>query len=102
MPLFYLDIMTKIEIILEILAKIYMAISQDSNSRPLAPDESPKEETMTRQQVKDYLHISESTYKRKVKDGTLHPMRLPGGHLYFKSDLLAEKRISLNRGRQRN
>jgi len=43
---------------------------------------------LTRQQVKDYLNISESTYKPKVKDGTLKSANyLESGRFYLK-DLL--------------
>ena len=59
----------------------------------------PEEELMTRQQVKDYLGISEATYKRKVKDGELKPMRMPGGDRFFKSQLLAAYQESRRRGR---
>jgi|GEM_PF-419440 len=48
----------------------------------------PEEKMMTRQEVKDYLNISESTYKRKVKDGTLKPIAMPGGDRFYKSQLL--------------
>ncbi len=46
-----------------------------------------EEKLMTRQEVKDCLGISESTYKRKVKDGTLKPIPMPGGDRFFKSQL---------------
>lgn len=53
----------------------------------LAQHTWPADEQMTRQDVKDYLKISESTYKRKVKDGTLKPIKMPGGDRFYKQDL---------------
>ena len=48
---------------------------------------------------KDYLNISESTYKRKVKDGTLKPIKMPGGDRFYKRELLAAFQGSHRRGR---
>jgi hypothetical protein len=42
---------------------------------------------MTRQEVKDYLGISESTYEKKVRVGVLRPRKLPGGDRFYKSQL---------------
>lgn len=56
-------------------------------------------EKMSRLQVIEYLGISPRTYIRKVKDGTLKPIDLPGGHFYFKRDLLAAYNESKRRGR---
>ncbi|MBT2563357.1 hypothetical protein J7E50_00115 [Pedobacter sp. ISL-68] len=38
---------------------------------------------LTQQQVKDCPNISESTYKSKVKDGILKPIKLPGGDRFY-------------------
>jgi hypothetical protein len=43
---------------------------------------------LTQQQVKGCPSISESTYKRKVKDSTLKPIELPGGDRFYVKDLL--------------
>ncbi|WP_425339030.1 helix-turn-helix domain-containing protein [Pedobacter ginsenosidimutans] len=51
------------------------------------------------QKVKDYLNISESTYKRKVKDGTLKPVKLPGSDRFCLKDLLAAYLESQQNGR---
>ena len=64
----------------------------DKNST--APDE-----LMTRQQVKDYLKISETTYIRKVNDGSLKPIKMPGGDRFFKRDLVDAFNESIRRGR---
>jgi len=57
------------------------------------------EELMNHLQVQKYLDISKSTYYRKVKEGKLKPMKLPGGDKYYKQDLLAEYNESKRRGR---
>ncbi len=57
------------------------------------------EQALTRQEVKDYLGISESTYKRKVREGALKPMKLPGGDRFYKHQLVDELQESKRRGR---
>jgi len=54
---------------------------------------------MTRQEVKDYLKISESTYKRKVKQGVLTPLKMPGGDRFYRFQLEDELKESVRRGR---
>ena len=91
--------MNKIDTHLDLLSKIYRLLVLVYNSKyhgDLILDEDPQ---MDRQDVKDYLGISESTYKRKVKEGRLRPMKLPGGDKYYKSDLLEEYKESKRRGR---
>lgn len=41
----------------------------------------------THLEVMRYLNISLSTYKRRVKDGTLKPITLTGDDRYFEEDL---------------
>jgi hypothetical protein len=91
--------MNKIDALLDVLSKIYQILVLVYNSKyhgNLAFEEDPQ---MTRQEVKDYLGISESTYKRKVKEGSLRPQKSPGGDRYYKSQLLSEYRESKRRGR---
>ena len=90
--------MNKIDALLDVLHKIYFILQyfsnkQDNNTIFL------DDVQMTRQQVKDYLGISESTYKRKVKEGSLRPLKLPGGDRFYKSQLEDEYRESIRRGR---
>lgn len=89
--------MKKIDTLIEILYKIYLLLKDNPNFQQL--QQLPTEEMMTRQQVKDYLCISESTYKRKVKDGTLVPLKMPGGDRFYKMALLAAFEESRRRGR---
>ncbi|TCD07680.1 DNA-binding protein [Pedobacter frigidisoli] len=90
--------MTKIDAIIDILYKTYFLLEHHvgpfDGSRPYLEDEQ-----LTRQQAKDYLGISESTYKRKVKDGSLKPLKLPGGDRFYKSQLYQEYKESIRRGR---
>jgi hypothetical protein len=91
--------MNKIDALLDVLSKIYQILVLVYNSKyhgSLVFEEDPQ---MDRQEVKDYLGISESTYKRKVKEGALRPLKLPGGDKYFKSQLLGEFKESKRRGR---
>ena len=91
--------MNKIDSLLDILSKIYQVLVLVYNSKyhgDLVFDEDPQ---MDRQEVKDYLGISESTYKRKLKEGKLKPLKLPGGDKFYKSELLAEFKESKRRGR---
>lgn len=89
--------MTKIDTLLDLLYKIYLILGNQQLS-PLLPADTD-EEPMTRQQVKDYLGISESTYKRKVKDGTLRPLKMPGGDRFYKHQLVKALGESKRRGR---
>ncbi|RKO68830.1 DNA-binding protein [Sphingobacterium puteale] len=42
----------------------------------------------THTEVTDYLGISVSTYKRRVREGVLNPMTLTGDDRYFEEDLI--------------
>jgi len=91
--------MNKIDALLDILSKIYQILVLVYNSKyhgKLVFDEDPQ---MNRQEVMDYLGISESTYKRMVRQGRLKPMKLPGGDKFYKSELLSEFKESKRRGR---
>lgn len=90
--------MNKIDALLDILRKIYEILRyfQQQESLGLSPSDSLQ---MTRQQVKDYLKISESTYKRKVKQGSLTPLKMPGGDRFYKFQLEDELKESVRRGR---
>jgi hypothetical protein len=91
--------MNKIDALLDILSKIYQILVLVYNTKyhgNLAFDEDPQ---MNRHEVMDYLGISESTYKRMVRQGRLKPMKLPGGDKFYKSELLSEFKESKRRGR---
>lgn len=91
-------IMNKLDALLDILCKIYAVLKylQLQQSPGQRPSESVQ---MTRQEVKDYLKISESTYKRKVKQGSLKPLKMPGGDRFYKYQLEEEFLESVRRGR---
>ena len=91
--------MKKIEIIIRIISGLYLNARRKVSLSHYSSTKINLSDTLTRQQVKEYLNISESTYKRKVKDGTLKPMRLPGGDRYYKADLLEQWKESRRRGR---
>lgn len=57
------------------------------------------EEWMSKQEVIDYLQISERTYRRQVESGFLKPMNIGGGDFYFKSQLVEALQESRRRGR---
>ena len=91
--------MNRMDALLDILSKIYQILVLVYNTKyhgNLAFDEDPQ---MNRQEVMDYLGISESTYKRMVRQGRLKPMKLPGGDKFYKSELLSEFKESKRRGR---
>ena len=91
--------MNKIDALLDILSKIYQILVLVYNSKyhgNLVFDEDPQ---LNRQEVMNYLGISESTYKRMVKQGRLKPMKMPGGDKFYKSALLTEFKESKRRGR---
>jgi DNA-directed RNA polymerase specialized sigma subunit len=90
--------MNKLDALLDILQKIYEII-QLIYSKNYGQLSLPEDHLLTRQEVIDYLGISESTYKRKVKSGILKPQKLPGGDRYYKSELRQEFLESKRRGR---
>jgi len=91
--------MNKIDALLDVLSRIYQLLVLVHNSRLQGNGFLEEDPQMTRQEVKDYLGISESTYKRKVREGVLRPRKLPGGDRFYKSQLLGEYRESRRRGR---
>jgi hypothetical protein len=91
--------MNKIDALLDVLSKIYQILVLVYNSKYHGSLVFEEDRQMDRQEVKDYLGISESTYKRKVKEGVLKPQKLPGGDKYYKSQLLSEFKESKRRGR---
>lgn len=90
--------MSKMNALLDILQKIYFILQQYhmQNSGQLTRLDDYQ---MTRQEVKDYLGISESTYKRMVKQGRLLPLKRPGGDRFYRSQLEDEYRESVRKGR---
>ncbi|WP_316848929.1 helix-turn-helix transcriptional regulator [Pedobacter agri] len=91
--------MNRIDKLLDVLEKIYEIIHliYTTNYGHLS---LPEDVLLTRQEVIDYLGISESTYKRKVKQGSLKPHKFPGGDRFYKSDLKYELMESKRRGRK--
>ncbi|MGA9652023.1 DNA-binding protein [Pedobacter sp.] len=90
--------MNRFDALLDVLYKIYY-ILQHYHATHDQMQKYPEDKQMDRQDVKDYLGISESTYKRKVKDGSLRPLRLPGGDRFYKSQLEEQYKESIRRGR---
>ena len=90
--------MNKLDKLIEVLEKIYEIIQlfYKNNYGHLS---LPEDELLSRQEVKDYLGVSESTYKRKVRDGNLKPQRFPGGDRFYKSELKGELKESKRKGR---
>ena len=90
--------MNRLDALLDVLQKIY-EIVQLVYSKSYGQLSLPEDDLLSRYEVMDYLGISESTYKRKVKMGALKPLKLPGGDKYYKSQLLGEFKESKRRGR---
>ena len=67
-------------------------------AEPVAPP-FPKLVKMTRLQVQELLGFGESTYKRRVKEGRLNPMKLGGTDQYNQHELEALLEESRRRGR---
>jgi ABC-type siderophore export system fused ATPase/permease subunit len=91
--------MKNFEALVQIMYNIYLLLNKDNHAFTFIDLFGEPKEQLTRQQVKDYLKISESTYKRKVKDGTLKPIKLPGGDRFYLKDLLAAYVESQQKGR---
>ena len=98
LPVIMLQIMNKIDELINLLYKIYLML-QNFHEHQEKYLSTVHEQHLTRQEVKDYLGISESTYKRKVKDGSLKPIKMPGGDRFSKNQLMTEFEESKRRGR---
>lgn len=85
--------------IIELQEKILMQLENGVTIGDPIPPPIDTDKKMNRQQAIDYLNISEATYKRKVKDGTLKPMQGLGGDRFYKRDLDAAYKESIRRGR---
>ncbi|RYG06437.1 helix-turn-helix transcriptional regulator [Pedobacter agri] len=90
--------MNRLDKLLDVLEKIYEII-QMIYTINYGKVNLPEDQLLSRQEVKDYLGISESTYKRKVKNGQLNPYKFPGGDRFYKSELREELKESKRRGR---
>ena len=90
--------MNRLDILLDVLQKIYEII-QMIYTINYGKLNLPEDQLLSRQEVKDYLGISESTYKRKVKQGDLKPHKFPGGDRFYKSELKYQLMESKRRGR---
>ena len=91
--------MKKFDIMIHILYNIYLVLNKEELEFIFKGQPESPNEMLTRQQVKDYLKISESTYKRKVNDGSLKPIKLPGGDRFYLKDLIAAYLESQKKGR---
>lgn len=56
-------------------------------------------ELLDKSQAMNILKISDSSYKRWMKDGIITAMKLPGGDRFFKRDLLKALEESRNKGK---
>lgn len=90
--------MDKLNAILDVLLKIY-ELMQLIYTKSYGQLKLPEDQMLTRLEVMEYLGISESTYKRKVRKGILKPSKLPGGDKFYKSELREEFLESKRRGR---
>jgi len=91
--------MNNFEKLLALLTQIHLllkALHEQTHAEKNLPD---NEELLTRLQVLEHLKISDSTYRRHVKKGILKPMKMPGGHRYYKHDLEEAFKESIRRGR---
>ncbi|SFA60433.1 hypothetical protein SAMN04488511_12823, partial [Pedobacter suwonensis] len=61
--------MNNLDALVQTLYNIYLVLNKEQLKFTFIDLFGDPETQLTRQQVKDYLNISESTYKRKVKDG---------------------------------
>lgn len=90
--------MGKLNAILEALLKIH-EMMQLIYAKSYGNLTLPEDQMLTRLEVIDYLGISESTYKRMVKNGILKPSKLPGGDRFYKSELREAFLESKRRGK---
>ncbi len=85
--------------LLAVLTAIYDTLLEIKHqiAKPHRPLEQRK--LWTKQEVLDKLNMSDSTYKRNLKNGLLDPIRLNGVDEYFEEDILKAFEESRRRGR---
>ena len=83
------------------IAKEQLHIMQQlpDRNKPCLADLEQESVLMSKEEVLTYLNISDSTYKRRVKEGILKPMRLGGGDMFYKDDLKEALWESKRRGK---
>ncbi|WP_316801193.1 DNA-binding protein [Pedobacter frigidisoli] len=91
--------MNKFDQFLKLLVNVFLLFRDYLQANQMLNLELRDDEVLTLQQVKDYLKISEATYKRKVKAGVIRPVKMPGGERVLKSQLEQELNESLRKGR---
>lgn len=93
-----IGVVQQMEILMnELVENTRVASCKGSTCETCQPQEL--EELMSKQEVLDYLQISDRTYRRQVESGLLKPMNIGGGDFYFKSQLVAALKESRRRGR---
>lgn len=88
-----------IEQIVHLLSDIKEALKENSSCAIKDVPPLPNRRFYNKQDVLDITKMSESTYRRNLKNGLLKPMRLNGTDVYFEEDLLHALEQSRIKGR---
>ena len=97
-----MTLIDKIEKLTEALLLIYKLLTilnAVSNARKTHATSFSQRKLWTHLEVMDYLGISLSTYKRRVKEGLLKPITLTGDDRYFEEDLTEAMERSRMKGK---
>ncbi len=74
-------------LILQEMLVLLRKLVEQQTPRSINTDTSSPVTLLTKQEVKELLNISESTYKRQVAKALLKPMNLGGGDVFYRNDL---------------
>lgn len=82
-----IDKIEKLTEALLLICKLLSLLTAASRGKKAEISSLSERRLWTQREVMEYLSISLSTYKRRVKEGLLKPMTLTGDDRYFEEDL---------------
>ena len=82
-----IDKIEKLTEALLLICKLLSLLTAASRNKKTEISSLSERKLWTQREVMEYLSISLSTYKRRVKEGLLKPMTLTGDDRYFEEDL---------------
>lgn len=83
--------------VLQILKDIYTILTEIKDI--YQSEKNVNKKLFYKQDVINLLNISDTTYRRYVKEGRLRPMRLHGIDMYYQEDIHKELQESRRKGR---
>ncbi|KKX46610.1 MULTISPECIES: hypothetical protein [Sphingobacterium] len=94
-----IDKIEKLTEALLLICKLLSLLTAASRNKKTEISSLSERKLWTQREVMEYLSISLSTYKRRVKEGLLKPITLTGDDRYFEEDLTEAMERSRMKGK---